>query len=66
MERTEEGLVITAADCGPGLFWLIFSRRERWFWCHRACRVDKSSHPREHFDLFFCSTHGKSWADVFR
>lgn len=65
MRRTEHGIDITAADCGPGLLRLIFSRSERWFWRHRACSVEKYSYPRDHYDLWSCETHRKTWIDYW-
>ena len=65
MIRTKDALIITTEDCGPGLFWLLVSRRERWFRRHRGCNVKEYPQPREHYTLWFCWTHGKSWTDYF-
>jgi hypothetical protein len=65
VSEPEQGIVITAADCGPGVLRLVFSRRERWFWRHRACIVQKFARHREHYTSWYCWTHGKTWTDYF-
>jgi hypothetical protein len=64
----EGGIVITAGDCRPPWWLLLFSPRERWFWRHRRCETARRRGPG--YEIFECCTWTcmrtrSRWTDYF-